>query len=78
MIVITHKRTNDQGVILELKDDHNVVYTKEQVRKKLMAGIPIKIQSSEILSAEDLEKGIFNELPDFYYRDQNIRPCQYL
>lgn len=78
MIVITHKLTNDQGTILELKDNRDVIYTWQQIIKKLKKGIPIKLQSGMVLTAKDTKEDNFNELPPFYYRDQSIRPCDYL
>lgn len=78
IITITHKRTDAQGTILELKDDRNVIYNPGQIITMLQDDVPIKIHSKEILSAEDLKKDIFNDLPEFYYRDQKLRPCEYL
>ena len=77
MIIITHKRTNAQGITVELKDDRNIIYTRQQIIKKLKEGTPIGIHSKKLITVEDIYEDNL-VLPAFYYRDQGLRSCQYL
>lgn len=78
IIIITHKRTNDLGTILELKDNRDVIYTRKQIINKLKEGISMGMQSGKPLIVEDILENNLNKLPDFYYRDDSLRPCEYL